>query len=110
MEAQGNEEKAIIILERKARHVARRSGRAANVASSIVFTWRKVGALVEVNCETDFVARRDFRAFIVICLQVYANHSIYVKRCPGEHTGTGREILRTRPGMKVNRTCHRQDR
>jgi len=42
----------------------------------------KVGVLIEVNCETDFVARNDeFRAFVKdICLQIAAANPAYVRR------------------------------
>lgn len=42
----------------------------------------KVGVLIEVNCETDFVARNDeFRAFVRdLCLQIAAANPLYVSR------------------------------
>jgi elongation factor Ts len=42
----------------------------------------KVGVLIEVNCETDFVARNDdFRAFVKdLCLQIAAASPLYVSR------------------------------
>jgi len=42
----------------------------------------KIGVLVEVNCETDFVARNDeFREFVRnICLQVAATNPLYLKK------------------------------
>ena len=57
----------------------------------------KVGVLVEVNCETDFVARNeDFRAFVKdICLQVAATNPSYLKReeVPPEVIKKEKEIL-----------------
>jgi elongation factor Ts len=84
-EAEGNEEKAIDILREKGlAAAARRSGRAANqgVVDSYIHMGGKIGVLVEVNCETDFVARNDeFREFVRnICLQVAATSPLYLKK------------------------------
>jgi elongation factor Ts len=84
-EAEGNEEKAIDILREKGlAAAARRSGRAANqgVVDSYIHMGGKIGVLVEVNCETDFVARNDeFREFVRnICLQVAATNPLYLKK------------------------------
>jgi elongation factor Ts len=67
-EAGGDAEKAIEILRVKGQaSAAKRSGRETSegvVEAYIHATDRKVGALVEVRCETDFVARTDdFREF-----------------------------------------------
>jgi elongation factor Ts len=84
-EAEGNEEKAIDILREKGlAAAARRSGRVANqgVVDSYIHMGGKIGVLVEVNCETDFVARNDeFREFVRnICLQVAATSPLYLKK------------------------------
>ncbi len=84
-EAEGNEEKAIDILREKGlAAAARRSGRAANqgIVDSYIHMGGKIGVLVEVNCETDFVARNDeFREFVRnICLQVAATNPLYLKK------------------------------
>lgn len=49
---------------------------------SYIHVGGKVGVLIEVNCETDFVARNDaFRAFVKdICLQIAAASPLYVGR------------------------------
>jgi len=66
-EAGGDEEKAVEILRRKGQaSAAKRAGRATaeGVVESYIHANGKVGALVEVRCETDFVARTDeFREF-----------------------------------------------
>jgi elongation factor Ts len=66
-EAGGDEEKAVEILRKKGQaSAAKRSGRATaeGVVESYIHANGKVGALVEVRCETDFVARTDdFREF-----------------------------------------------
>ncbi len=102
VEAQGDEEKAIVILREKGlAAAARRSGRAANegIVESYIHLGGKVGVLVEVNCETDFVARNeDFRAFVrEICLQVAAANPQYLSRedVPASTLEQEREILRT---------------
>jgi elongation factor Ts len=66
-EAGGDVDKAIEILRIKGQaSAAKRSGRATSegVISSYIHATGKVGAMVEVQCETDFVARNDeFRDF-----------------------------------------------
>jgi elongation factor Ts len=66
-EADGDVEKAIEILRVKgAASAAKRSGRGTSegVISSYVHATGRVGVLVEVQCETDFVARNeDFQSF-----------------------------------------------
>jgi elongation factor Ts len=66
-EAGGDTEKAIELLRVKGQaSAAKRSGRETGegVVSSYIHATGRVGVLVEVQCETDFVARNDeFRAF-----------------------------------------------
>ena len=66
-EAGGDTEKAIELLRVKGQaSAAKRSGRTTGegVVSSYIHATGKVGVLVEVQCETDFVARTDeFREF-----------------------------------------------
>jgi elongation factor Ts len=61
-ETDGNIEKAAALLrERGQAAAAKRTGRDANegLISSYIHTGGKIGVLIEVNCETDFVARTD---------------------------------------------------
>lgn len=61
-ETGGNVEKAIVLLrERGLAAAARKSGRDARegLVSSYIHTGGRVGVLIEVNSETDFVARTD---------------------------------------------------
>jgi len=61
-EADGNEERAIEILrERGLASAKKKEGRVAaeGVVGSYIHMGGKVGVLVEVNCETDFVARGE---------------------------------------------------
>jgi elongation factor Ts len=66
-EAGGDIDRAIEILRVKGQaSAAKREGRGTNegVVSSYIHANGKVGAMVEVQCETDFVARNDeFKAF-----------------------------------------------
>ena len=66
-EADGDIDKAIEILRVKGQaSAAKRSGRATSegVVTSYIHATGKVGVLVEVQCETDFVARSDeFKEF-----------------------------------------------
>lgn len=100
-EAGGNEAKAITLLREKGLAAAsRRAGRIAaqGVVDSYIHLGGKVGVLVEVNCETDFVARNEqFRAFVRdICLQVAAANPRYLGKddVPEEILKKEREILR----------------
>jgi elongation factor Ts len=62
LKAEGNIEKALELLKQKGCLLAQqKTGRAATegIVESYIHTGMKIGALVEVNCETDFVARTD---------------------------------------------------
>ena len=82
----GNDiEKAIDYLRRKGLAAAqKRAGREANegLISAYIHPGSRIGVLVEVNCETDFVARNDeFQAFVKdVSLQIAAARPSYVKR------------------------------
>jgi elongation factor Ts len=61
-ESGGDVEKAVLLLrERGMAAAAKKSGREARegLVSSYIHTGGRVGVLIEVNCETDFVARTD---------------------------------------------------
>lgn len=68
IEAEGNEEKAIELLqERGILRAAKKSGRVAaeGIVDAYVSDDKKIGALVEVNSETDFVSQNDtFKSFV----------------------------------------------
>jgi elongation factor Ts len=62
VEADGDLEKAIVLLREKGlAAAAKKAGRDARegLVSSYIHTGGRVGVLIEVNCETDFVARTD---------------------------------------------------
>ncbi len=66
-EAEGDMEKAIDLLRKKGlAKAAKRAGRSTSegVIYSYIHTGAKLGVLLEVNCESDFVAKtEDFQAF-----------------------------------------------
>jgi elongation factor Ts len=82
-EAGGDFDKAVEVLRvRGQAQAAKRGGRTASegVVESYIHAGSKIGVLVEVDCETDFVARtEDFRAFArEIALHVAAAAPRYV--------------------------------
>jgi elongation factor Ts len=100
-EAGGSEEQAIEILRKRGMASAsKKAGRVAaeGVVGSYIHMGGKVGVLVEVNCETDFVARTDeFQALVKdIAMHVAASEPRYVTReeVPGDALDKEREIAR----------------
>src|SRR6266566_7794540 len=85
IEAEGAEERAIEILrERGLASAKKKEGRVAaeGVVGSYIHMGGKVGVLVEVNCETDFVARgEEFQQLVKdIAMHVAAAEPKYVSR------------------------------
>jgi len=82
----GNDiEKAVDYLRQKGlAAAAKKSGRETNqgLVHAYIHMGGKIGVLIEVNCETDFVARNEeFKAFVNdLALQVAAAKPLYVKR------------------------------
>ena len=84
-EANGDLEKAETILRTKGiASASKKATRATKegVVASYIHLQGKVGVLVEVNCETDFVAKNDnFREFVKdITLHIAAAHPLFVTR------------------------------
>jgi len=82
--ANGDMEKAITLLREKGlADVAKRAGRETNNGVLELYNHGdgRVGVMVEVNCETDFVARtQEFRTFAhEIALQIAANNPQYIR-------------------------------
>ncbi|HBP87221.1 MAG: translation elongation factor Ts [Nitrospira sp.] len=78
-------EKAIDLLRQKGLAAAqKKAGRETKegIISSYIHAGSKIGVLIEVNCETDFVARNEeFQAFVKeVALQIAASHPLYIKR------------------------------
>ena len=84
-EANGDLATAEDILRKKGiASASKKASRAAKegIVASYIHMQGKVGVLVEINCETDFVAKNDiFRDFVKdITLHIAAAHPIYVTR------------------------------
>jgi elongation factor Ts len=100
-EAAGSFEKAEQILREKGiASATKKAARATKegIVASYIHQQGKVGVLVEVNCETDFVAKNDnFRAFVKdITLHIAAAHPLYVSRehVPAQLIEAEREIYK----------------
>jgi len=101
-EAKGNVDAAIDYLRRKGlATAAKKAGRIASdgLVSSYIHAGGKMGVLVEVNCETDFVAKtEDFQAFVKnIAMHVAAANPQYIRReeIPEDILEKERDIYRT---------------
>ena len=84
-EANGDMDKAIEILREKGMAAAaKKAGRIAaeGIVDSYIHMGGKVGVLLEVNCETDFVARGDHFKSLVhdIALQIAASKPEYITK------------------------------
>jgi elongation factor Ts len=101
-EAKGNMEAAIDYLRRKGlATAAKKAGRIATdgLVSSYIHAGGKMGVLVEINCETDFVAKtEDFQTFVKnIAMHIAAANPQYIRReeIPAEVLERERAIYRT---------------
>lgn len=100
-ESNGDIEKASEILREKGlAAAAKKSGRIATegLVESYIHGAGRIGVLVEVNCETDFVAKTDnFREFVRdVAMQIAAANPLFVRReeVPSEALEKEREILK----------------
>src|SRR5215510_7312129 len=101
VESQGDEEKAIEILRKRGLASAKkREGRIAaeGIVGQYIHMGGKVGVLVEVNCETDFVARGDeFQQLVKdVAMHIAAAEPRFVTRedVPADALEKEREIAR----------------
>lgn len=83
IETDGNIEKAIVLLRKKgAKIAAKRSSKETSegVIQAYIHPGNRIGALVEVNCETDFVARtEDVKNFTYyLAMQIAAEGALYI--------------------------------
>ncbi|MGZ9584606.1 translation elongation factor Ts [Paenibacillus marinisediminis] len=99
--ADGNLEKAIEILREKGlAAAANKAGRIATegVVESYIHAGGRIGVLVEINCETDFVAKTDqFKEFARdIAMHIAASSPKYVRRdeVPADEIEKEKEILK----------------
>lgn len=100
-ETQGDMEKATEWLRKKGlAAAAKKAGRIAaeGIVDSYIHGGGRIGVLVEVNCETDFVARTpEFRELVhEVAMQIAASNPKYIARedVPGEVIEKEKEILR----------------
>jgi elongation factor Ts len=99
-EVGGDMEKAIDFLRAKGlAKAAKKAGREATEGAvvSYIHAGGRIGVLVEVNCETDFVARNDdFQAFTKsVAMQIAAMNPQFVKKdeVPEDVIGREREVM-----------------
>ena len=95
VEAEGDFEKAIVILREKGLATqAKKAGRIAAEGLVIAAVEGNVGAIVEVNSETDFVANTDdFKNFVtLVCKTVIEANPADVDALKAAKTSTGRTV------------------
>ncbi|GGA34338.1 elongation factor Ts [Kroppenstedtia guangzhouensis] len=100
-EADGNMEKAMELLREKGLAKAEKKAdriAAEGLVEAYIHANGRIGVLVEVNCETDFVAKTDdFKEFVKdIAMQIAALNPKYVRRedVPESEVNKEREILK----------------
>lgn len=100
-ETNGDFDKAVEILRKKGIEVAnKRSGRSASqgTVASYIHMGGKIGVLLEVNCESDFVAKSDdFNNFVKdVAMQIAAASPDWVNReeVPEDVLSKEKEILK----------------
>ena len=100
-EANGNVEEAITILRKRGlSQAAKRAGRTTKngLVGSYIHMGGKIGVLIEVNCESDFVARTDdFQSLVKeLAMQVAAADPKFVRRdeVPAEELEKEKAIYR----------------
>jgi len=101
IETEGNIESAIDYLrEQGLSAAAKKAGRIAaeGIVDSYIHMGGRIGVLIEVNCETDFVAKTEqFRSFVRdMAMQVAASRPEYVVRdeVPADIISREREVYR----------------
>jgi elongation factor Ts len=107
-ESNGDLDKAVEVLRKKGLAAAsKKAGRIASegLVDSYIHAGGKIGVLVEINAETDFVARNeDFRRFVHdVAMHVAAANPTYVSRdeVPAEVVAKEKEILAAQMGDEV---------
>jgi elongation factor Ts len=102
-ESDGDYDKAVIWLREKGlASAAKKADRIASegVVASYIHMGGKIGVLVEVNCETDFVAKNsDFKEFVKdLAMHIAACNPSYLSKAdvPAEVVESEREILKAK--------------
>jgi elongation factor Ts len=100
-EAQGDPERAFTVLRKRGQAVAaRKAGRETSegVVGSYIHAGGKMGVMVEVNCESDFVARNEeFQQFVHdLAMQICATDPRFIRKedVTDEVLNREREILK----------------
>ena len=110
IEANGDIEQAKVILHEKGlASVAKKSSRATEegVVASYIHAGGRIGSIVEVNCETDFVARTDdfkllhmtLRCRLLLCLpnlSIWMMNQMMVKNLMKIHAWWNKILLKTK--------------
>ena len=101
VEKEGNVEEAVAFLREKGlADTNKKAGRIAaeGIVDSYIHMGGKIGVLLEVNCETDFVAKNDgFRNFVRdIAMHIAATNPLYITKeeVPAEEVEKEKQILR----------------
>ena len=100
-ESDGDFDKAVEYLREKGlAAAAKKAGRIASegIVEAYIHGGGRIGVLVEVNCETDFVARNDvFRGFVKdVAMHIAATNPLYVSKddVPAEDIEKEKAVLR----------------
>ena len=106
--AKGNFEKALEELKKRGLEIAqKKAGRTAQqgVVESYVHAGGKIGVLVEVNCETDFVARcDDFKRLARdLAMQIAATSPTYIRK-----EDIPADLLKQKKGDHLEAFCKEQ--
>lgn len=116
VETGGDAEKAVEWLRQKGlATAAKKAGRTASegIVDAYIHLGGRIGVLIEVNCETDFVARTEpFRALVRdLAMQVAAASPRFIRReeVPAAEVEKEREILRAR-ALEEGRPAHIVDK
>jgi elongation factor Ts len=111
-EAKGNEEEAVTLLRKRGlAQAAKRAGRttAQGMIGSYIHLGGRIGVLVEVNCESDFVARTDDFNNLVkeVAMHVAAADPKWVRReeVPADAVDKEKAIYRAQM-EKENKPAH----
>jgi elongation factor Ts len=111
-ETDGDIDKAIAFLRKKGlSKAAKKAGRAATEGAvvSYIHPNNRIGVLLEVNCETDFVASNpDFQQFCRdVAMQIAAMNPESVRReeIPAERVDAERAVFLTEANMKTCKAC-----
>ena len=112
VEADGDEEKAIKILREKGlATAAKKQSRIAaeGIVESYIHMGGKIGVLLEVNCETDFVAKTDAFKLLVhnIAMHIAAANPAYLNRdeVPADVIEKEKEIIRAQALNEGKENC-----